>query len=233
MKNARWRGSAAAALLASALALAPASARLPGQDIEKICPITFGLYPGTTLESSCAARVEKDNVRLSAFLSALRMDEALDRYRAEFRDILADKRLTPADRDMRLMDIRPLLKTWIEARFGHLKNNPFLGTYLESPVLTTETGIVVEGLEAVVGELARIVMASTYVDAQSVRVELEYLPYGSDGFRAAQVKYPPAKAGDPPVDMIAHIATVLAYAPKDAPPRIAGLLPHRTVCFDI
>ena len=56
-------------------------------------------------------------------------------------------------------------------------------------------------------------MVSTYVDAQSVRVELEYLPFGSEEYRAAQIAYPAMKPGDEPVDMIAHITTVLAYAP--------------------
>ena len=45
-------------------------------------------------------------------------------------------------------------------------------------------------------------------------------------------KYFGTKNGEPPVDMIAHIKTVLAYAPKDPPVTIEGLLPHRTICFD-
>lgn len=230
MKNGRSMRLAVLALLVSASAIMLASSLAVGQDYEKICPISFRLYPGTKLESSCAAKVEKDNVKLSGFLSALRTNERLEGYRAGFRAIMADKRLTPAERDKRLFDLRPTLGVMLREEY---KGNPFAGTYLENPKLTTETGAVVEGVEAVVAELARIVLISTYVDAQSVRVELEYLPFGSEEYRAAQIAYPAAKPGDEPVDMIAHITTVLAYAPNDDPVRIEGPLPHRKVCFDI
>lgn len=230
MKNGRSMGVAVLALLASASAIMLASSLAVGQDYEKICPISFRLYPGTKLESSCAAKVEKDNVKLSGFLSALRTDEGLDRYRAAGRAILADKRLPPAEREARILDLRPQLGAWLKAEY---EGNPFAGTYLEHPKLTTESGAVVEGVEAVVAELARIVLVSTYIDAQSVRVELEYLPFGSEEYRAAQIAYPAVKPGDEPVDMIAHITTVLAYAPHDDPVRIEGPLPHRKICFDI
>lgn len=231
MKNGRSMRWTVLALLVSASAILLASSLLVGQGYEKICPISFRLYPGTKLESSCAAKIEKDNVKLSGVLSALRTDEGLDRYRAAFRAILADKRLTPAERDARILDLRTPLGAWVMAEYRG--GNPFAGTYLENPKLTTETGAVVEGVEAVVAELARIVMVSTYVDAQSVRVELEYFPFGSEEYRAAQIAYPPAKPSDEPVDMIAHVTTVLAYAPNDDPVRIEGALPHRKVCFDI
>jgi hypothetical protein len=230
MKNGRWMSLAVLALLVSGSAILLASTLLVGQDYEKVCPISFRLYPGTKLESSCAAKVEKDNVKLSGFLSALRTNERLDGYRAAFRAIMADKRLPPVERDKRIFDLRPTLGVMLKEEYN---GNPFAGTYLEHPKLTTETGTVVEGVEAVVAELARIVLVSTYVDAQSVRVELEYLPFGSEEYRAAQIAYPAVKPGDEPVDMIAHITTVLAYAPHDDPVRIEGPLPHRKICFDI
>jgi hypothetical protein len=230
MKNGKAMGTVAAAALALAAALWTAPAPPPGQDYEKICPISFHLYPGTKLESSCAAKVEKDNARLSAILSAARTSEALEGYREAVRAVLAVEGLPPAERAARIEGLRRLLGPWLA---DAAKANPFAGTYLEHPKLTTETGVVVIGVEAVVTELARIVAVSTYVDAQSVRVELEYLPFGSPEYRTAQVKYPPAKPSDEPVDMIAHITTVLAYAPHDDPVRIEGLLPHRKVCFDI
>jgi hypothetical protein len=107
--------------------------------------------------------------------------------------------------------------------------NPFSGTYLEDPKLTTEEGVTVVGIAAVVVELDRIVSISTYVDAQSVHVALEYLPIKTAAYDAAQTKYGMIPGNE--VDMIAHIKTVLAYAPKDAPATIEGLLPHRTICF--
>ena len=39
---------------------------------EKICPITFQLYPGTPLEKNFAAKIEKDNAVLSTFFGELR-----------------------------------------------------------------------------------------------------------------------------------------------------------------
>jgi hypothetical protein len=230
MKIVKATGAAAVAALALAAALWTSPAPSPGQDYEKICPISFHLYPGTKLESSCAAKVEKDNAKLSAFLSAARTSEALEGYREAVGAVLAVKGLAPAERAARIDGLSRLLAPW-RAEFARV--NPFAGTYLEHPKLTTETGAVVVGVEAVVAELARIVAVSTYVDAQSVRVDLEYLPFGGPEYRMAQVKYPPAKPGDEPVDMIAHITTVLAYAPHDDPVLIEGLLPHRRVCFDI
>lgn len=228
MKNGRAIGWGMAALLVSTALASLPSSRLAGQTNEKICPITFRLYPGTKLESSCAARIEKDNVTLSGFLSELRMNEGLMKYRATVGAILADARLSPAQRALAIQSQAPMVESWLKIRRG---GNPFLGTYLEVPRLTTETGVIVEGLDAVVAELARIVASSTYVDAQSVSVELEYLPYGSPEYLSAQKEYPDEQKKGP-VDMIAHIKTVLAYAPHDDPVRIEGKLPHRYVCFD-
>ena len=219
-------------LLASAAAILLASSLLVSQDYEKICPISFGLYPGTKLESSCAARIEQDNVKLSGFLSDLRTNKILrgsgfNEWRDKVKEIIADK---TSEREKALP-----LKNMSRDLFDILERsktvNPFSGTYMEHPKLSTEEGITVVGIAAVVVELDRIVSVSTYVDAQSVHVELEYLPYKSDKYMAANNIYG-TKNGEPPVDMIAHIKTVLAYAPKDAPVKIEGLLPHRTICFD-
>ena len=229
MKNGRPMRLGTVGLLSAAAAILLVSSLLVSQDYEKICPISFGLFPGTKLETSCAARIEKDNVKLSAFLSELRTGEGLASYRREYGNIMADRRLnSEAKTDLLVKIKQAILDPWIK----HLTPNPFLGTYLEYPKLTTETGVTVEGLELVVAELVRIVMNSTYVDAQSVHVALEYLPFKSNEYDAAQLKYPATKRGEEPVDMIAHIKTVLAYAPKDAPVTIEGLLPHRTICFD-
>jgi hypothetical protein len=231
MKNGKPIKLWAVALLASASAILLASSLLISQDYEKVCPITFRLYPGTWLETSCAARVEKDNVKLSGFLSALRTNKILrdigfNAWRDKVKAILAEK-ASEGEKALRLKDMSRDL-------FGMLDKseteNPFSGTYLEDPKLTTEGGVTVVGIAAVVVELDRIVSASTYVDAQSVHVELEYLPIKTTGYFDAQKKF--GTTPDNEVDMIAHIKTVLAYAPKDAPATIEGLLPHRKVCFD-
>lgn len=226
MKNRKLIGWSLAALLVSTLPASLPSSRLAGQTIEKICPITFRLYPGTHLETSCAARVEKDNVVLSGVLSTLRREKALKSYREEVRAILANSRLSTEGKQTALKTSSAEVAAWSKTR-----PNPFLGTYLENPTLITEAGTRVGGIEAVLAELARIVASSTYIDAQSVCVELEYLTYGSPEFLNAQKKYPP-REGEKPVDIIAHITTVLAYAPYDDPVRIEGALPHRYVCFD-
>ena len=227
MKNGRPMRMGAVGLLAAAAAILLASSLLVSQDYQKICPISFGLYPGTKLETSCAARIEKDNVKLSGFLSELRMNKDLGGYREAVKKILTAV-MRAEQRTKALGQQRISLTSWLKKNYPE---NPFLGTYLEDPKLTTEEGVTVSGLENVIAELVRIVSISTYVDAQSVHVELEYLPFKSEEYAAANDRYQ-TRGGEPPVDMIAHIKTVLAYAPKDAPVTIEGLLPHRTICFD-
>jgi len=233
MKNGRPMRMGAVGLLAAAAAILLASSLLVSQDYQKICPISFGLYPGTKLETSCAARIEKDNVKLSGFLSELRTNKILresgfNAWRDKVKAIIADK-TSEREKAVPLKDMSRDLFVMLERS---KTVNPFSGTYLEDPKLTTEEGVTVVGIAAVVVELDRIVSISTYVDAQSVHVALEYLPFQSNEYDAAQLKYPATKRGEEPVDMIAHIKTVLAYAPKDAPVTIEGLLPHRTICFD-
>lgn len=226
MKNRRPMRMGAVGLLSAAAAILLASSLLVSQDYEKICPISFGLYPGTKLETSCAARIEQDNVKLSEFLSVLRMNPDLASYREAVKKILTTK-MRAELRSRALGEQRGVLTSWLKKNYPI---NPFLGTYLEVPKLTTEEGVAISGLEDVIAELARIVSVSTYVDAQSVHVELEYLPIRTAAYDAAQDTY--GKIPGNEVDMIAHIKTVLAYAPKDAPVMIEGLLPHRKVCFD-
>jgi hypothetical protein len=197
-----------------------ASARLTGQKYEKVCPITFRLYPGTHFEASCAAKIEKDNAKLATFLSDLRSNKKL---RAWIESWIKGSERTGAD----------ALTRATSAFHADLEKegypDPFVGTYLADPKLTTEKGVIVEGLRPVIAELIRIVSGSTYLDVQSVHVGLEYLPYGSAAYAAKN-----EGIADPgqQIDIIAHIKTVLAYAPYDDPVTIEGTLPHRKVCFD-
>ncbi len=196
------------------------------QGYEKICPITFRLYPNTLLEKNYAARIEKHNAILSEFLSGLRSDSNLRKWMEEWR-VRTTNLKTGDDQGMKIK---------INELHGFLKDkgyaDPFTGTYLAEPKLTTEQGVTVIGLPAVLAELVRIISNSTYVDAQSVHVYLEYLPFKSTAYNEANAKYPP-KTPEDEIDIIAHIKTVLAYAPYDAPVTIEGLLPHRKVCDPI
>lgn len=181
----------------------------------KICPITFQLYPGTPLEKNLAAKIEQDNAVLSTFLGELRSKPGL----------LADVKSWIANFSK--------MKDPVNELYGHLTKrsaaNPFQGTYLAVPSLTKENGETVTGLPAVIGELVRIVEGSTYIDAQSVRVYLQYLPSNSKEYEGINKKYP-NENGKGPIDIIAHIHTVLAYAPYDDPVSISGTQGHRTVC---
>jgi hypothetical protein len=192
-------------LLAAAFGIAQSPPRT-SPSYEKICPISFELYPGTLLEKNYAAKIEKDNALLSVFLGDLRE---------------AANAATKGKTDLVLSNwYRTYLRT-----DGHV--NPFERTYLADPKLTTEEGITVEGVSNVLNELYGIISKSTYIAAQSVHVYLEYLPYMSDDYRA---KNPPGTPEDKIIDIIAHIKTVLAYAPLDPPVTIEGALPHRKVC---
>lgn len=192
---------------------------------EKICPITFQLYPDTPLEKNFAAKIERDNAILSTFLGELRSTAGLLPWVKEWagRAIKIDKADT-SQMSRAVNELHALLKAK-----GHA--NPFQGTYLAEPSLTKEDGETVTGLPAVIGELVRIVEGSTYIDAQSVQVYLRYLPSNSTEYANINGAHPdknePAKG---PIDIIAHIHTVLAYAPYDDPVRISGKEPHRTVC---
>lgn len=182
---------------------------------EKICPITFQLYPGTPLERNFAAKIEKDNAVLSTFLGELRSMPGL---LADVKSWIANPSRT-ADP---VNEFFGLLKTRNAA-------NPFQGTYLAEPSLTKENGETVTGLPAVIGELVRIVEGSTYIDAQSVQVYLQYLPSNSAEYAKINSTHPDNNRKGP-IDIIAHIHTVLAYAPYDDPVRISGTQGHRTVC---
>jgi len=208
-------------VLIAAAAIAFAAPRLVSQGYEKICPISFRLVPSSSLEKSFAAKIEKDNAVLSTFLGELRSNAALRSWAREWlgRAMKIDKR-DAAPLAAAASELHKLLQ-------GKDIADPFQGTYLAEPSLTTEKGETVIGIPAVIAELLRIVDASTYIDAQSVHVELEYLPYRSDAYNAQN---PPGTAEDRIVDIIGHIKTVLAYAPFDAPVTIGGTAPHRKVC---
>jgi|WetSurSiteA1Bulk_404760.scaffolds.fasta_scaffold16110_2 hypothetical protein len=182
---------------------------------EKICPITFQLYPDTPLEKNFAAKIERDNAVLSTFLGELRSMPGL---LADVKSWIANPSRTPDP----INEFYGLLKTKNAA-------NPFPGTYLAEPSLTKENGETVTGLPAVIGELVRIVENSTYIDAQSVQVYLQYLPSNSTEYMDINRAHPDASRKGP-IDIIAHIHTVLAYAPHDDPVRISGTQGHRTVC---
>ncbi len=215
---------AVAALAVGALAVVVA-AQVTGMmpKPEKICPITFQLYPGTPLEKNFAAKIEQDNAVLSTFLGELRSAAGLLPWVKEWvgKAIQIDRANTS--------QMAAAASEWHALLKAKGLANPFLGTYLADPSLTKENGETVTGLPAVIGELVRIVEGSTYIDAQSVQVYLQYLPWKSKEFDEINAKYP-LKPDKGPIDIIAHIHTVLAYAPYDDPVRISGTQGHRTVC---
>lgn len=99
---------------------------------------------------------------------------------------------------------------------AELTPDNFVGTYLRHPVLTTAEGTTLDNWDAIIHYLGApegIIVNSTYIDVQSVHVYLEYLPDSK---------------GD--VDFKAHVVTVLAYAPHDAPVTMSGTLCHSKLC---
>lgn len=225
MKNERSLKFWAVAFVAVATFALVATTLLISQGYEKICPITFGLYPGTLLETNYAAKIEKHNAKLSEFLSELRSNSKLSGSIKEWLGGIAKlDKSDDAGLKKRISDLHVNLK-----RDGYV--DPFVDTYLAEPRLTTEQGVTVVGIPAVLAELGRIISNSTYVAAQSVYVYLQYLPVDSPEFSSINTKYP-QKPGEE-LDIIAHIKTVLAYAPYDAPVTIEGTLPHRKTCDPI
>jgi hypothetical protein len=204
-----------------AIALQSPTAAPPA--LEKICPITFELYPGTLLEANYAAKIERDNAKLSTFLGEMRSAGTI---KSGIKSWLDKARRVQTDAAAMEGEVKALYSLFKERGLP----NPFVGTYLADPSLTTESGETVTGMAAVLGELLRIIDNSTYISAQSVHVYLEYLPSNSQAFKEINAKYPPARPELGPIDIIAHIKTVLAYAPKDAPVTIEGKEPHRTIC---
>lgn len=229
MKQNLFKMTGAAAVLVSLGvlgAIALQSPMAPRPVPEKICPITFQLYPGTLLEKNYAARIEHDNAVLSTFLGEMRSTAGLiGGIKTWAQAAIHIDKSNPVAMSSAVNDLYGILKAKGAA-------NPFVGTYLADPSLTKESGETVTGLPAVLLELARLVEGSTYVDAQSVCVALEYLPFGSPQFKEINAKYPP-KPGETEIDIVAHIKTVLAYAPKDDPVTIEGPLPHRKICDPI
>jgi hypothetical protein len=103
-------------------------------------------------------------------------------------------------------------------------------TYLRNPTLTTETGVRITGWREILPELLRVINESTYIDVQSVHVQFEYLPYGSEEYLRfnSTITKPESQ-----IDFIGHVRTVLAYAPHDDPVTMEGDLPHRRTCDPI
>lgn len=226
MKHVSFKGTGIAAALVTLsvlCAIALQTPIAPKPKAEKICPITFGLYPGTLLEKHYAAKIEEDNGVLSAFMSQLRSSEGLLPWAKKWADgaVSIDK----TDSSKVSATVKEFLKILDDKDLA----NPFEGTYLEEPSLTKENGETVTGVPAVVHELIRIVEGSTYVDAQSVQVYLQYLPSNSTEYADINRAHPDTHRKGP-IDIIAHIHTVLAYAPYDDPVRISGTQGHRTIC---
>jgi hypothetical protein len=195
---------------ASVLAIAVFTAALlsaPREDYEKVRPFSVELCPTSDLVKNCAAKVESDNVKLAQFLSDFRTEVAAFNKKQET--------VRPEN--------RPAFNAMDWWKSYSKTANPFTGTYLQTPKLTTEEGTTLGVWEEILNKLAEIIGNSTYIDAQSVHVCLEYLPYGSAKFRTYNT-------GWDDVDFIAHIKTVLAYAPEDDPVTMEGELRHRKTC---
>jgi hypothetical protein len=168
---------------------------------EKVSPISFVFSQDSDLVKNCAAKVEKDNVKLSKFLSDLR--EVIQAAMKE-------------------------RKSFDPAAWAKSHPNPFAGTYLDKMKLTTEDGTTLTLWEDIVTALTAVINKSTYIDAQSVHVNLEYLVYKSPRYLKENGSTAPALADE--FDFIAHIKTVLAYAPQDDPLTADGELRHRKTC---
>lgn len=205
MKKERSIGWAVAAFLTVALFAASAPQEMTGVAPvtgtpvtvvpEKICPLTYSLSPGSLMSKRYAAKIERDNSKLSQLLAA---------YRGS---VLEDKKFEKFDPTY-----------WIKQMDD---------TYLKNPTLTTETGSKLTGWREILPELLRIINASTYIDVQSVHVQFEYLPYGSEEY----LRYNrTATNPEDQIDFIGHVKTVLAYAPHDDPVTMEGNLPHRRTC---
>jgi len=168
---------------------------------EKVSPISFVFSQDSDLVKNCAAKIEKDNVKLSKFLSDLR--EVIQTATKE-------------------------RKSFDPAAWAKSHPNPFAGTYLDKMKLTTEDGTTLTVWEDIVAALTAVINKSTYIDAQSVHVKLEYLVYKSPRYLKENGNTAPALTDE--FDFIAHIKTVLAYAPQDDPLTAEGELRHRKTC---
>lgn len=175
---------------------------------EKLCPITFHLFPPTSLQNRFARDIEETNAKLAQDLVKWRTAKALlPGYEAD-RKTLAGS-LTDA----------------------------YANTYLAHPVLWDENAIAHTGWIEILAYLGTILPKAHYIHPQSVNVYLEYLPPDMQtraylvGKRSVNLgAYQP---GD--VDFLAMIRTVIAYSPYDDPMETGNELPipHRKVCEPI
>lgn len=175
---------------------------------EKLCPITFHLFPSTSLQGRFARDIEDTNAQLAQDLVNWRTAKAL---------------MPGYEADM--------------AKLIDSLEDTYAKTYLAHPVLWDESGIPHVGWELILEYLATVLHKATYIHPQSVNVYLEYLPpdmqTGAYLVGKRSVNLGTYQPGD--VDFLAMIRTVIAYAPYDDPMEIGNELaiPHRKVCEPI
>jgi hypothetical protein len=217
-KRSKWLPGLAVAILAvgglAGAALQEQTVVTPVRpEPEKICPISFHLFPTTSLQDRIAKDAEKTNAQLAQDLVDWRSAKAvLPGYETERQKLVK-----------KLEDI-------------------YAGTYLHYPVLWDENGLPHEGWGAILAHLGTIYPKAHYIHPQSVNAYLEYLPKDGPpsakdlaGRYAGMMKtlgistlwFDRDKA-----DFLVNIRTVIAYAPHDGPLEIGNALPipHRTIC---
>ncbi len=196
-----------AGVLMAAAAGDPSAMAQTAPKPEKLCPISFHLFPSTSLQNRFARDTEKTNARLAQDLVDWRTAKALLPGYEEDRKKLA----------------------------GSLAD-AYAGTYLERPVLWDENGAPHAGWIEILTYLGTVFAKAHYIHPQSVNVYLEYVPLENqtvDYMKAKLVNLKGALPGD--VDFLANIRTVLAYAPYDDPLLLGNEspIPHRKVCDPI
>jgi hypothetical protein len=175
---------------------------------EKLCPITFHLFPSTSLQDRFARDIESANAQLAKDLVEWRTAKALlPGYEADRKTLI-----------------------------GRLQDT-YAKTYLAHPVLWDEGGIPHVGWEPILEYLGTVLRKAAYIQPQSVNVYLEYLPpdlqTGAYLVGKRSLNLGAYQPGD--VDFLAMIRTVIAYAPDDDPMEIGNesAIPHRKVCEPI
>jgi hypothetical protein len=188
MKNKRsFKFPALVVTIITVMIFAAAALQAQKTGFDKICPISFELSPSSILTTNCAAKVESDNAMLAIWLAQQRQKTGIIRV-----PIYGSEKVTKASSTV-----------------------DFDVTYLKNPTLRLADGKEFIGWDDIIPVLTGpkgIIQNSTYIDVQSVHVDLEYVK------------------GDDNIDFIAHVKTVLAYAPYDDPVTIQGVLCHQRIC---